>query len=208
MKWLCRSMALGLLVAGTAGHAQIYEWRDATGARHFTNRMDTVPAEQQPATRVLVAESRKLAPEAEPPAAAPPVEPRRQAEVIYDYSSLRDAYAAGLRDGLALAGGGAGEAGEVMDRVAIHGPLAVASARVQEPFFYPSYHPFVTTSFDRGRSRHLTLRMLLQDQFQLDREGPFAFQRINRIGLGPALQPILPRALPHGDPRRGRVVYR
>lgn len=204
MEWLCRSMVLGLLLAGSPAHGQIYEWRDATGARHFTNRMDTVPTEQQPGARVLVAEPHKPASEAEPPA-APPVEPRREAEVIYDYSNLRDAYAAGLRDGLALAGGGAGEA---IDRVVIHGPLAVAGARVEQPFFSPSYYPLVTTSFDRGRSRHLTLRMLLQDQFQLDREGPFAFQRINRIGLGPALHPVLPRGLPLSYPRQGRVVSR
>jgi hypothetical protein len=93
--------------------------------------------------------------------------------------------------------------------VNIHGPLAVASANVDAgyPDFVP-YYPLVTTSFDRGRSRHLTLRMLLQDQFQLDRDGPFFYERLNPVGLGPGLHPFLPRGLPNRVPRGARVLFR
>ena len=70
------------------------------------------------------------------------------------------------------------------------------------------YYPFVTTSFDRGRSRHQTLRMLLQDQFQLDRDGPYAYDRWDEPGLGPALAPFLNRGLPFPIQQYGRVIYR
>ena len=73
---------------------------------------------------------------------------------------------------------------------------------------WPWYYPFVTTSFDRGRSRHQTLRMLLQDQFQLDRDGPYAYERWNQPGLGPALAPFLNRGLPFPVQQYGRVIYR
>jgi hypothetical protein len=69
------------------------------------------------------------------------------------------------------------------------------------PYFYPEY-PLVTTSFDRGRSRHLTLRMLLQDQFQLDRDGPYVYQRSLPPPRGPNLRVVLPRGLPHDRARK------
>jgi hypothetical protein len=73
---------------------------------------------------------------------------------------------------------------------------------------YPyAEYPLVTTSFDRGRSRHLTLRMLLQDQFQLDRDGPFFHERMP-IGVGPGLNPFLPRGLPNRIPPGARVLFR
>jgi hypothetical protein len=122
-----------------------------------------------------------------------------------------EGYVAGLR--AAVGGGGGGAGGTVQ----INGPLAIASTRTSEenggyPYgLYPSwpwYYPFVTTGFDRGRSRHQTLRMLLQDQFQLDRDGPYAYDRWNQPGLGPALAPFLPRGLPYGVGQYGRVIYR
>jgi hypothetical protein len=110
-------------------------------------------------------------------------------------------------------GGGGGGGG-----VQINGPLAVASNRASEgsgvgyPYgFYPPwpwYYPFVTTGFDGGRSRHQTLRMLLQDQFAIDRDGPFAYQRWDQPGIGPALAPFLPRGLPFPVDQYGRVIYR
>jgi hypothetical protein len=66
----------------------------------------------------------------------------------------------------------------------------------------------VTTGFDRGRSRHQTIRMLLQDQFAIDRDGPYAYQRWDQPGLGPALAPFLSRGLPYGVSQYGRVIYR
>jgi hypothetical protein len=185
-----------VLVAGIA-RADIFEWRDADGTRHFTNNKGEVPSAGQ--ARVMITE-----PPASPGVAAPvsgPVEQPREAPVVYDYSRVRDAYIDGLQQGLALARGGGG--------VRINGPLAVAGARggsVVVPAYEPFYYPFVTTSFDRGRSRHLTLRMLLQDQFQLDRDGPFLYERLP-TGMGPALSPFLPRGLPQGFPRGSRVLF-
>jgi hypothetical protein len=207
-------LAAVVLLAGAA-RADIYEWRDASGARHFTNNKDGVPAEYQTSARILVAEWARTVP-AEPvvapsaPSVAPPA-PAARSLVISDAVSWDEAYAAGMRAALELGGGGGGGGG-----VQINGPLAVASTRTSERDDYPGafyppwpwYYPFVTTSFDRGRSRHQTLRMLLQDQFQIDRDGPYGYERWNQPGLGPALAPFLSRGLPYGVGQYGRVIYR
>ena len=208
----CRT-ALAAVVAllATTAWADIYEWRDASGARHFTNNKQGVPAEFQESTTVLVAEWPTAAvpvPVAAPaaPAAPPPTSAGPPSATVVG-PSWNEAYAAGMQAGMELGGSGGG--------VQINGPLAIASSRASErddfPGFYPPwpwYYPFVTTSFDRGRSRHLTLRMLLQDQFQIDRDGPYAYDRWNEPGLGPALAPFLPRGLPYGVGQYGRVIYR
>ena len=133
--------------------------------------------------------------------------------MVTETGGWNDGFEAGVRAAAIElgAGGGGGGTGSVQ----INGPLAVASVRNSDaggyPGFYPPwpwYYPFVTTGFDRGRSRHQTLRMLLQDQFQLDRDGPFAYQRWDQPGLGPALAPFLSRGLPNGFSQYGRVIYR
>ncbi len=196
-----------LAFATAAVDAQIYEWRDSSGSRHFTNNRDGLPVDQRESARVVVAELTSAPGEQVSPAVeAAPEQPPRQAEVVYDYSNWNAGYAAGVRDGMALTSCGSRCGG-----VIINGPLAVARAHTADAprvHSYPYHYPLVTTSFDRGRSRHLTLRMLLQEQFQLDRDGPFVFERLNPVGLGPALQPILPRGLPQRFPREGRVLFR
>jgi hypothetical protein len=200
-------LALVFLLAAGGARAEIYEWRDQAGSRHFTNNRDAVPPEHREGARVVVVEPAAPAMTVEPPApAAPAEEPRREAQVVYDEEGLRRAYAAGLRDGLALAeqapaGGAAG--------IQINGPLAVADARAvdRDYGFALPYAPFVTTSFDRGRSRHLTLRMLLQDQFQLDRDGPFLHERLP-TGNGPSFRVFLPRGLRDRLPPGNRVLFR
>jgi hypothetical protein len=199
---------MSLLLAG-AVRAEIYEWRDDAGSRHFTNLIDSVPAEQRNDPKVIVREAKRsdagepaLPSTPEPPQSVPP----REALVIYDRSGAPSDYSAGLRDGLALAAGG----GQPVS-FTINGPLGVANSEAfASGAAYPvdDYYPFVTTSFDRGRSRHRTLRMLLQDQFQLDRDGPYLYERINPIGLGPRLQPFLARGLPHRIPPGHRVLFR
>lgn len=217
------ALAVIALVLPTAALADILEWRDASGARHFTNSPQGVPAEFQSAARVVIADW------ARPPAvaAAAPVEPAapaavpRQAQIATDRPALDEAYLAGVEAGPNAGGGGGGGGGGGAANggsVQIYGPLAVANARATEdvggypyaPFGWdaPGYYPFVTTSFDRGRSRHQTLRMLLQDQFQLDRDGPYAYDRWDQPGLGPRLAPFLPRGLPYGMQQGGRVIYR
>jgi hypothetical protein len=207
-------IAAATLLAGAA-RADVYEWRDPSGARHFTNSKQGVPAEYQAAAHIIVADWEHYpaaeAPAPAVPAAAAPPQPA-QAEVATEGPPWNEAYAAGMRAAMELGGGG-GAGGSVQ----INGPLAIASVRTPQTYGgYPSalyppwpwYYPFVTTSFDRGRSRHQTLRMLLQDQFQLDREGPYAYQRWNDPGLGPALAPFLSRGLPYGVSQFGRVIFR
>jgi len=209
----CVVLVAVALLAGAA-RADIYEWRDASGARHFTNDKQGVPAEYQTSARTLVAEWQRTV-TAEPAVAAPIAPPSAQpappaaSVVTSDAVPWGEAYSAGMRAALELGGGGGGGGG-----VQINGPRAGASARERDDYPgafsppWPWYYPFVTTSFDRGRSRHQTLRMLLQDQFQIDRDGPYAYQRWDQPGLGPALAPFLPRGLPYGVGQYGRVIYR
>lgn len=205
-----------LLLAGTA-RADIYEWRDASGARHFTNSKEGVPSEYQSSAHVLIADWARPVIAADAAAPRPAVQPVErapaEAEVVTEAGRWREGFDAGVRTALEIAagGGGGGSGGTVQ----INGPLAVSSARTSDAFggagFYPPwpwYYPFVTTSFDRGRSRHQTLRMLLQDQFQIDRDGPYAYQRWDQPGLGPGLAPFLSRGLPYGVSQYGRVIYR
>jgi uncharacterized protein DUF4124 len=217
MKYLVMVVIL-LCCSGAAG-ADIIEWQDADGVRHYTNLKGEVPKEQAASTRVVVDEVARqpagtsdAAGESRP--APQSIEPRREAEVVYDRSQLSEAYLRGLRRGLETAGivaGGGGGGG-----VRINGPLAIANAARPAPYYdqyYPGYYPLLTTSFDRGRSRHLTLRLLLQDQFAIDRAAPFVFEErlVPPFGyppLGVDLNPFLPRGLPHGFPQETRVIVR
>ena len=211
--WLLASV---LLLAADAASADIIVWRDANGVRHFTNRADIVPAEHRGAAEVLIVDA---------PHAAAPVAPLRAPEsppagamVASDRAAIEDAYRAGLDDALSLVAGGGGGGAAAGGSVQINGPLAVTTVHERQdvggwgPYAWdggwPGYYPFVTTGFDRGRSRHQTLRMLLQDQFQIDRDGPYAYDRWDEPGLGPALAPFLPRGLPVSVRQYGRVIYR
>lgn len=120
-------LTVGLFLLAAPTWADIIEWRDENGVRHFTNMRAEVPGEY-----------------------------REAAQVIY---------------------------------------------------------PLVTTSFDQGRSRHLTLRMLLQEQFAVDRAGPYMFvERLippfGYVPMGPQLSPILARGLPNSVPLTARVITR
>jgi hypothetical protein len=206
-------VALLLMLVPALGSADILEWRSADGVRHFTNLKSEVPKDQRDATQIVVDEQTRhpegtdaAATTAPPPAVAERQQPRK-AEVVYDRSPVSAAYVEGLVRGLELARGAAAGGG-----VQINGPLVAGggSSAVAPGDYLPDYYyPFVTTSFDRGRSRHLTLRMLLEDQFAIDREGPFVFaDPFVPARLGPALAPFLPRGLPHGFPPDGRVIIR
>ena len=215
-------IACGLVVCllSAAASADILEWQDASGVRHYTNLKEEVPKEHRESLQVVVDELVRRPPGAEDasasgktaPEPAQGSEPRRQAEVVYDRSQLTQAYLEGLRRGLDATGGAGGVEG---GRVQINGPLAVASApSLSYPgYAAPYYYPLVTTSFDRGRSRHMTLRMLLEDQFMLDREAPFVFEErlippFGHLPLSVDLTPFLPRGLPHGFPNETRVIVR
>ncbi len=196
--------------------ADILEWRDTNGVRHYTNLKSEVPKEQQQAVRVVVDERARqpsaegAAPATVGPPASESAEQARQAQVVFDRSETARAYLAGLERGLEL-----GQTVSSGGSVGISGPLAVSSATgmpAYSGYLAPFSYPLVTTSFDRGRSRHMTLRMLLEDQFALDQEGPYVYDRyLPPYGyppLGVALNPFLPRGLPHGFPQTLRVITR
>jgi len=201
------AFAAAVVLLSSMAQADIIEWHDASGVRHFTNLIEEVPKENRDAMQVVVDEAVRRPPAEAPAAVSPPasVEPRREAEVIYDRSraaAYMDGWRAGLAASMPTESGGSS--------VQINGPLvtnAIAPAPYV-PYLPPYYSPLVTTSFDRGRSRHLTLRMLLQDQFALDREGPFGFvERWPPASV--ALAPFLPRGLPHHHaPALTRVITR
>ncbi len=221
MKAVFCSVVLCLLSAGA--WADIIEWQDASGVRHYTNMKDDVPKEHRESAQVVVDELVSHPPSGEAPAASgkpvteSPAEerpsPRRRVEALDERLRLAEAYLAGLRRGLGVGTGGAGAEG---GGVQIDGPLAVASApsqplgAVSYPYV-PYYYPPISTSFDRGRSRYLTLRMFLQDQFALDREGPFGFEdgllpAFRRPPLDLNLNPFLFRGMSHGFPTNTLLI--
>lgn len=186
--------ALLLLVPSVAARGDILEWRDQHGVRHYTNLREEIPAAHRDAAQVVIDEKVRRAPEPPPaPAREQTSEPQRQAQVVYDRAVIADAYRDGLERGLELARGLSGPA--YGGSVQIQGPLAIAGAAAPPPvvvYPLPYSYPWVSSSFDRGRSRHLTLRLLMQDQFLLDREGPYAFA----VNDPPPLVPYLPRGVP------------
>jgi hypothetical protein len=206
-------VALLLMFVPALGSADILEWRSADGVRHFTNLKSEVPTDQRDATQIVVDEQARHPDGANAPAttAPPPAvaerEQAREAEVVYDRSPASTAYVEGLVRGLELAHGAAAGGGVQFNAPLVAGGGSTVVARRE---YVPDYYyPFVTTSFDRGRSRHLTLRMLLEDQFAIDRDGPFVFEDpFGHTPLGPALTPFLPRGLPHGFRREARVITR
>lgn len=204
--------AVLLLLLPTIGAAEIVAWVDSQGVRHYTNVPEEIPETYRDSVRTVVREM----PRTEEP---PPAEPsrreldrparRRLAQVVYDRPELSEDYVRGFREGLAQARVSA-RGGDVN----IHGPLAVSRAEARTPYvvadpYYTDPYPFVTTAFDRGRSRHLTLRMLLQDQFQLDRASPYVYPaRFLSPRLGVDLNPFHNRGLPRRFPRETRVILR
>lgn len=200
---------LSLFVSATAS-AEIVSWIDSQGVHHYTNTPEDIPRAYRDSVQTVV----KDMPQKDEPQPASPVsdehrrELERLAQVVSDRAQASEDYVRGYLDGVARSQNG-GRGGDVR----IEGPLAVARADsapyVQTYPYYDDPYPFVTTAFDRGRSRHLTLRMLLQDQFQLDRGAPYVYSaRYLSPRLGVDLNPFHPRGLPRGFPRDTRVLLR
>jgi hypothetical protein len=197
--------------------ADIYQWVDADGVRHYTNLLAEVPVAQRATMRVVVDEQARRLPAESPVAVAaepaPVAEAAREGSGTAERVRVCEAYVDGLVRGF--------EAGQALaaapaDAVEINGPLAMAQATsAPAPGWVVDwpYEPLVTTAFDRGRSRHLTLRMLLQEQFAIDRGAPYVYPErflppYQHAPIGVGLNPFLPRGLPHGAPRHTRVVVR
>lgn len=202
-----RAGVLLLLVAlPSTALADIYMWRDDHGVKHYTNSRSLVPAN---ATAALVLEEPVLPRQEMTSAAeAPAPETPRQSQAVLDQNAIADAYAEGWQRAMASAQQMQGGSAPVTT-VQINGPLVAAGGAntVDAGYGYGygyapgpgwldyNYPALVTTSFDRGRSRHLTLRMLMQDQFAIDREGPYLI--VDRFPpLGPNLMTVMPNGLP------------
>jgi hypothetical protein len=180
-----KAVVVALLMACccSAAPADILEWQDAAGVRHFTNLKGEVPKAIRESAQVVVDEVARqpqpagnVAAPVEAPRARAPSQPSagdRQAQVIYDRSRPSSAFLEGLQQGLEAARAATANGGSVQ----INGPLAVASASSPPAYrtYYPPYYyyPFVTPPFDRGRWRHLTWRLLQEDLNALGREPPF-----------------------------------
>jgi len=210
-------IAMGLAVLPRTGIADIYQWVDADGVRHYTNLLGAVPSAKRDSMQVVVDEQARRLPAESGVAATsdPALEPAPAPEpaAMANRVAVCEAYVAGLVRGFEVAEAVGTAPAETVE---INAPLAVA--RVTNPPLPPwvvdgPYEPLVTTAFDRGRSRHLTLRMLLQEQFAIDRGAPFVYPErflppYRHAPVGVGLNPFLPRGLPHGAPRHTRVVVR
>jgi len=182
-----------ILLLSVPAVADVIEWRDADGVRHYTNIKEEIPEEQRAQAQVVINEAVRH-PAAEvnvaPPQASNEADPPRQAQVVYDRSTMQEAYLNGVQQGMELAGSRDGQIGA---GVQINGPLAIANSAAPPPPAYvvgPYGYPFVTTSFDRGRSRHQTLRMLLQDEFALERDLTFGYPTEYFLPMVPPVAPV------------------
>jgi hypothetical protein len=191
-----------ILVASSPAAADIYMWRDGQGVKHYTNERELVPADEsaslvlhEPARSVEETASRADSAERERIRA-------REAEISFDEQAVASAYAEGYQRALVSA---QQQVQAPPVNVQIIGPMVAASAvggtgGGDGYGYYPSWLDYnspalLTTSFDRGRSRHLTLRMLMQDQFAIDRAGPYLI--VDRFPpRGPNLTTVMPRGLP------------
>lgn len=129
MKIIAVCLMLSALIA-TAGYADIVEWQDGDGVRHYTNLKDEVP--QEYSAQVVVDErthhpqdSSEAQVVAEPPPDAPATD---------DRATL--AYLEGLERGLDVAARSVNTGGSVM----INGPLAV-TIPIPMPYAAPPIGP-------------------------------------------------------------------
>ncbi len=203
--------------------AQIYEWRDASGSRNFTNDIEDIPELQREQARVVVRARRGVDPEVLPDESVEPAQvvvpetrarrpdrERRRAEM--------DQWRAEREQRRAERESPKG-AQVVYDNsfrfsrpepvpvpqvnINIAGPLAVSQVVVAQPetptyVVDPGYDivyaPLVSTSYGRhGRFRHPPGRVRGQDRYRYDRNKRFSLVP-DLLPIGPLLRPDLPRA--------------
>lgn len=213
---LLRVVIALVALGSSSAWAQIYEWRDEGGSRHFTNDMEDIPETQRDGARVVV----RAAPireadlaadsggDAEEDEESPRERRRRLRRERYEREPVRSAQVV-YDNSFRFARPEPPVVPDVPDvYVNINGPLSVSNVVVPQappvPIIYerPRYDPLydyyygpqVSTAFDRGRSRHRTVRMRLQDQFQYDRNGPTTYLA-GPIPQGPRFQAKLPRGV-------------
>lgn len=200
------SVTVSTLVA-TAARADILEWQDAEGVRHYTNLKDEVPPEQQ--SRVVVDE-RARQPQASAAASAAEekpqasvqeqAEPRRDTAAADDRAEAAHAYVEGLENGLELArsvnaGGSAYVSGPLVVTISGSTPYDLYSPPWYSGYYplssgyYPfvsGYYPLLTTAVGRHR-----LHRHHKEIAQVERPGfPFT-PAAGPPPLGPSVGPVL-----------------
>lgn len=166
---------------------EIYLWQDPAGVRHFTNVREEIPAEYRERVQVVVSSVWLPKEEFRVEDKACEQEPSRQAQVVVVPERKRAAArVATLPTRPIIVQGG---------NVTIEGPLATAFAPSTVNWTGWLATPLVTTAFDRGRSRHLTLRQLAEEQIWLQ----------ETVGWPVSLWQLVPFA---GGPRPPCVAWR
>lgn len=241
-----------VLVAPSWATAQVFEWTDASGSRHYTNDPEDIPEAQREEARVVVRGRRPAEAEVQQSASVEQASPRsveaepssgravreerlldadrsrirrerrqrrreygdtqprsregapiRQAQVVYDRSRERVVVPpppppAVVQDVHVNVSVPTTVVSQVVVETNSQGPYGYGPYDSSYgPYYSPYYGPAVSTSFDRGRSRHRTVRMSLQEQFQYDRDGPYVYLP-RRVPLGPVFHTSLPRGLARG----------
>lgn len=168
-------VAFGLVAFLTSiAGAQIYEWVDESGVRHFTNSIASLPDMARTQVRVVV--------EAFPTSSSDDAsgESRVQPNTGQGASEARqqsanDAFEAGWSRGFAAAGVDHAAPSPVQPPVVIAGgsqPIVVEMPRYDPSGLYyrSPYTGTMTVPFDRGRSRGLTHRLQAEQLLQAQRD--------------------------------------
>ncbi len=160
------AMVALLCVARGSALADIFEWRDAQGVRHFTNIAEDIPAEFRSDTKIVARERGEVVAASAPRQghADGATSPPQQAQVVYDQRRLASVYQAGVDRGLREAQRASARAAKPVQVVA---PLAIASVPARPAYFPylppPCERPFLANGFDQGRLRYQTWRLHLDD---------------------------------------------
>jgi hypothetical protein len=177
-----RLLAIAALLVAVADRsqrvsAQVYEWVDEAGDRHFDTSLDEVPEALRDQARVVVREEPPApADEAPPEDASPPAQPNEENPLDQSFDAGWDAgFGAGWEAGYRAAADEAPECAAEPQVVALESrPPVVISVPV--PFYDPSgayyrspYNGLLTVPFDDGASRGLTGRSQIMQQRALER---------------------------------------
>ncbi len=171
MIWL---VLLSVLLPAATLRADILEWRDGSGVRHYTNLRAEIPLPYRDQAQKVIDETvRHPAVADETLQAAVQEETTPPRVTPAGVATLADAYVAGLERGLRLRDDReyTGRAAEpVLVNVPVSVPAAPTVTYVLPPYYGQRYIPWVTSSFDHGRSRHRTLRMVMENERLPDRD--------------------------------------
>lgn len=157
-----------LVIVAPTANADVLEWRDRDGVRHFTNVAAEIPEEYRDAAKNIISEEqwRSKSPEPPPqPEVAAPARKRAAARRAATEDNYRDGFEAGLD-----------YAREVSPEVTVVAPPApapqiiIAAPQEAQATSYPAYGAYGWNDgrrrfsrFDGGQSRHITRRMVEQN---------------------------------------------